>query len=485
MARPANAIRLARRALASQHWAVAQGSSAETTAPRQRTEPCSRFKLHSRNGISRLSRKQLLQLGVATFLLLATFYFSRGLFQKEQGIQWPKSVAQLSAEIASAEFFRLYWQRPIPLQGQAPATFSAQERDLDPATCGSCHPRQYADWQDSLHSRAMGPGPWGQIIDLTTSAPSEAIFCMTCHAPLTEQIPVVANASAEGEFVPNENFDARLQLRGITCAACHLRNHRRFGPPKGEKPSGDYPGSMANHGGAQRTANFEKAEFCKDCHQFDPENTLLINGKPLQDTYREWQNSRWARDGVPCQECHMSGRRHLWKGIHDKEWVKGGVQFKAALQPAGANGQSLELTATVINSAVGHKFPTYTTPKVFVRAALLDGDAKPVAATQQERTIGWDTRYVDGEWKEFFDTRILPGESFTANFNWKRLAAAKQARIWVEVHPDHFYHVHFYPAHLQRTDLSAKGRKLIEQALDESGKSPYVLFEQFLPLETQ
>ncbi len=40
--------------------------------------------------------------------------------------------------------------------------------------------------------------------------------------------------------------------------------------------------------------------------------------------------------------------------------------------PAG----TIEVEVKVTNAAVGHKFPTYVTPKVFVRAALhgKDGD---------------------------------------------------------------------------------------------------------------
>lgn len=240
---------------------------------------------------------------------------------------------------------------------------------------------------------------------------------------------------------------------------------------------------MPNHSGVKRTPFFEKAEFCKDCHQFDPENSLLVNGKPLQDTYREWQNSMWAKDGVACQDCHMSNRRHLWKGIHDKEWVRGGVQIKTELKgPNPSNEKSITAAVEVVNAAVGHKFPTYTTPKVFVRAALLDSRNKPLPGTQLERVIGWDARFVDGEWKEFFDTRIAPGKTFATTFQWKLLHDAAQVRVWLEVHPDHFYHVYFYPAHLQRADLSAEGRKLIERALDESGKTPYVLFEEIQPL---
>lgn len=180
----------------------------------------------------------------------------------------------------------------------------------------------------------------------------------------------------------------------------------------------------------------------------------------------------------------MSNRRHHWKGIHDRDWVKGGVRIEAHLRKDTAtSGSPLELSVEVTNAAVGHKFPTYITPKVFVRAELLDNSGKVLPGTNQERTIGWDARFDGREWKEFFDTRIPPGEKSQNNFKWTRPALAKQVRTWVEVHPDHFYHVHFYPAYLKGNHLSPDGRKLIEKALKDSGSSSYMLFEELILLD--
>lgn len=176
----------------------------------------------------------------------------------------------------------------------------------------------------------------------------------------------------------------------------------------------------------------------------------------------------------------MPQRRHLWRGIHDAEWVKGGVRVEEKLDKAPGE---LRLTLDVFNAAVGHKFPTYITPKVFVRAALLDGGGKKLAESQQEAVIGWDARFEGGEWVEYFDTRIPPGEKFRHTFRWTALSEAAQVRVWIEVHPDHFYHVHFYPAYLQRSDLSPQGRKLIQKALEESGRTPYTLFEKLIALQ--
>ncbi|MEK6602447.1 MAG: ammonia-forming cytochrome c nitrite reductase subunit c552 [Candidatus Binatota bacterium] len=413
-------------------------------------------------------------------LLLAVRFFlppgrEEGLFERP-----------FSRDREMEEFFKSYWRRPIAVQGSPPPTFTAKEASLRPEACGSCHAQQYKDWKKSLHSRAMGPGPWGQIVDFIQSDPGQAILCMSCHAPLSEQIPLLAEVAAGNEktYTKNPHFDPHLQLEGITCAACHVRQQQRFGPPRAEGASSTtYPAGMPGHGGAQRTPYFERAEFCKDCHQFDPDNSLLLNGKPLQDTYREWRNSIWGKGEASCQECHMPQRRHLWRGIHDPEWVKGGVRIEVQVKKAPLRpGDSLELAVAVVNAAVGHKFPTYITPKVFVRATLLDNSGRSLPGTRQEKIIGWDARFEDGRWKEYFDTRIPPGEKFQETFRWTPPPQAKEIRSWVEVHPDHFYHVHFYPEFLKSQDLTPKGRKLIEKALQDSGRTSYILFERIIPL---
>lgn len=429
-------------------------------------------------------RRAVILAGCALGILLIAFLSVRSHLHSPKVKPDPGS---LSVNQNLDDFFRVYWQRPIPLQGPAPSAFTDKEASLTPEACGSCHAQQYADWKESLHSKAMGPGPWGQIVDLAHNSPEEAIQCMTCHAPLSEQSPLVAKAS-NGEretYEKNPYFDSQLQLRGITCAACHVRQHRRFGPSKAEGAAATkYPAGMSNHGGVQRTPYFEKAEFCKDCHQFDPENSVLVNGKPMQDTYREWKDSIWGQGEAACQDCHMPGRRHFWKGIHDREWVKEGVRIDAELKTAGSvPGNPVELSVGITNAAVGHKFPTYSTPKIFIRVALLNDRGRVVQGTMQEKIIGWDVRFEGGEWKERFDTRIPPGEKAESIFRWAVPIEAKKIRAWVEVHPDHFYHNHFYPAYLQDNSNSAEGRRLIQKALEESGRTSYVLFEKDVQLD--
>ena len=85
--------------------------------------------------------------------------------------------------------------------------------------------------------------------------------------------------------------------------------------------------------------------------------------------------------------------------------------------------------------------------------------------------------------KEYFDTRIPPGGKSQNTFRWTLSTQAKKIRAWIEVHPDHFYYAHFYPTHLKSQDLIPEGRKLIEKAYQDSGRTSYTLFEKIFPLD--
>ena len=69
----------------------------------------------------------------------------------------------------------------------------------------------------------------GQLVEMFETAPGDALGCLTCHAPLAEQRPLVREP---GGHVTNPAFDPALQSRGLVCAGCHVRAHERFGPPR-------------------------------------------------------------------------------------------------------------------------------------------------------------------------------------------------------------------------------------------------------------
>jgi len=322
----------------------------------------------------------------------------------------------------------------------------------------------------------MGPGVLGQLVDLLEQNPEDALFCQTCHAPLTEQLPKIQPAGSGGNIEDNPSYQASLREQGLVCAACHVRQHQRFGPPK--RPDAPSSPPVVPHGGVTQTAAFLRSEFCMGCHQFEADG-FALNGKLLENTYQEWKASRYAKDGVQCQDCHMPDRRHLWRGIHDPEMVKSGVHIELAIKkPTYRPGETLHATLQLTNSGVGHYFPTYVTPRVVVRFELLDQDGKSLSKTAKEAVIGRDVP-LDLS-RELFDTRIPPGATFTINYTQKIPRAGRTLRATVTVEPDHFY-TEFFQANLANGQMG-KGRAQLQQALRHTQESPFVIFEHQVPL---
>src|SRR5881396_2402361 len=294
------------------------------------------------------------------------------------------AAGALGARAESVEsFVARHWRVPLAAQGPPPARFTPLEASLGPEACGTCHPAQLADWRTSTHAAAMGPGVAGQLAELLVREPAAALACQNCHAPLAEQAPLVPGALAR-----NPAFDPALRARGIPCAACHVRGHERFGPPRRDGSlAAAAPRETLPHGGVTRTPAYLASEFCRGCHQFGPEGYAL-NGTLLENTYAEWKASRFAAAGVQCQDCHMPDRRHLWRGIHDADMVRSGLTIAVeggARRPRP--GETFSATLTVESTRVGHAFPTYVTPRVVLRGELIDAEGAGVPGSRRERVI--------------------------------------------------------------------------------------------------
>lgn len=376
-------------------------------------------------------------------------------------------------------------------------TDTASRLNLSPESCGECHRRQYEDWSHSVHGRSMGPGVIGQLIGFS---PKEDASCRLCHAPLERQQPYLfdeAAAPLENEDPAslewpvertqeriyaskherkNPAYDARLARQGIVCAACHVRDGIVYAPP----PDLSKPRRQAPHP-VRHTPYFESAEFCRACHQFSPDD--VINGKPLENTYAEWRYSTWAAQSVTCQKCHMPGRAHRWKGIHDPDQVGLGllVRFNAAATKSGVSG-----ALSILSANVGHFFPTYVTPRVVASVVLVDSHGAPIFGTLREGVISREVILTTDERREIRDSRLAPGDTFVLPYRVKwpgifspRVEAAA-IRAEVTVYPDHFYTGLF--EELLDDDLDSEARQKILQAHANSKRSPFTVFSHTIPL---
>lgn len=336
---------------------------------------------------------------------------------------------------------------------------------LYPEKCAKCHLSQYEEWKGALHSKSAGPGLLAQLDP--KADPQTAGSCYYCHAPLVVQSEVIA-----GENAPNGSFDEKLKLSGVSCAVCHVRDGGVFGPAS-LNPGGFKIGVKADHVSLQKEF-FEKAEFCAACHQlyegFD------LNGKLLVNTYAEWKESEYGKNGVTCQNCHMPGRRHLFRGIHDPEMVKSGVKIEVERTAQGAHiGAKLRIT----NSGVGHYFPTYATPLVVIKGFLIDAKGNVLRGTSKEASIG---RKVNLDLsKEIFDTRIAPHKSYEFDYVVKRPVKGGMLVFEVMVFPDEFYN-RFFKNAVKNHDPAMKKAEL-EEALKNTSGSGYLLFKKAIPLK--
>jgi Cytochrome c554 and c-prime len=364
-------------------------------------------------------------------------------------------------------FLDRHWRRPIAPQGTPPADFSPLEASLAPQSCGTCHPAQLSDWRTTLHASAMGPGVTGQLVELWRNEPESARQCLRCHAPLAEQQP-------DNRAI----FDPSLQREGVVCAGCHVREHARFGPPRREQPAQSSPPTpRLPHGGAMRTPAFTASEFCSSCHQFDSDG-FALNGKLLENTYEEWKASPAAGRGMQCQGCHMPDRRHLFRGIHDPEMVRSAVAVSVVTQRRRHKaGDDVAARITLTTPGVGHHFPTYVTPRVVVRAALVDSAGREVPGTAEERVIARDVS-LDLS-RELSDTRLPAGGRFVLDYRRRVERAGLRLRVRVTVYPDHFY-TEFFESLL--SSGAGRGKAEIQKALEATRRSAFELYRRDIPL---
>ncbi len=375
-----------------------------------------------------------------------------------------------------SRFLAQHWIYPLAPEGPPPKGYSALTGSLSPQSCGECHQQQYEDWRTSLHSRAIGPGLLWQFRIMSQT---QANRCMRCHAPLAEQ-----KALAAMEFgwpdrpstPPPAYVGQQLFHQGLTCAACHVRRQHRFGPPPSPgMPAGNTPGLP--HDGFTATPAFQHSRFCATCHQSPPWGRSL-DGKPFENTYAEWRASRFAHEHVTCQTCHMPDRRHLWRGIHDPAMVRQGLRI--SLRVTRVDHHMAEARAVIRSVHIGHDFPTYLVPKVYVTLyAVGPGgrDAREIARQTIGRSVNLRLTH------EYFDTRIPPGG---ASVLAARLALAPRPatkiRLRIEVSPGAhyerlFHHELLHPEHYDKATLS-----LLRQAFAQVVAARYQLVNLTVPI---
>jgi hypothetical protein len=246
--------------------------------------------------------------------------------------------------------------------------------------CGSCHVDVYQQWQTSNHSRAATDPVFWQFFqqavrDLSRSA---SALCLTCHLPVAtvvKEVPLTGPLSFPLKLSP-------VAKEGVTCDFCHtISGNENLGkgisvgayryPRKGNTDIkyGFHTDASNPHHGTEVSTFLQSPQFCGICHKF----THPVFQQTWQDTYAEWENSPYAKEGRPCQDCHMPqyvGRSatdgaertdlhaHVFPG-GPSEMVKKTATINLWAEVKQKSGNSdVIVKALVTNVGSGHLMPT-------------------------------------------------------------------------------------------------------------------------------
>ncbi len=313
--------------------------------------------------------------------------------------------------------------------------------DFSPAEkCGSCHVEIYQQWQTSNHSRSATDPVYWQFFqqaarDLTIPA---SHLCLTCHLPVAtvvKEIPRTGPLSFPLKLSP-------VAKEGVICDFCHtISGNENLGkgisvgayryPRKGNtdiKYGVHTDASTPNHG-TEVSRFLQSAEFCGICHKF----THPVLEQTWQDTYAEWENSPYAKEGRRCQDCHMpqyAGRSatdgtertdlhaHVFPGGHS-EMVKKVATVTLWAQVKQKSGNSnVIVKALVTNAGSGHLMPTGIPGIRQMWLEVVVKNAKGVEVSAKKAPFEIELLGPDGNptmfWKAVRigkDTRIAPRKS--------------------------------------------------------------------------
>jgi nitrate/TMAO reductase-like tetraheme cytochrome c subunit len=226
---------------------------------------------------------------------------------------------------------------PNPLPENNPHAKALADTQYPSAkVCGECHPNQYKQWSNSSHAYASVSPMFNKFEQKINDLASGTInsFCVRCHSS-------VGTALAERRDIAWWDRGAAAK-EGITCVTCHRAGEvygktnaaRRIAPGTIHEPvfgpfdttgglkaisaargyqilvSPDQPNRpdeadgtkwIRMHQAAVQSDVIKRSEFCISCHQVQ-----VHPGIKLETVWEEYRASPAAREGITCQNCHMS-----------------------------------------------------------------------------------------------------------------------------------------------------------------------------------
>ncbi|MDF1534010.1 MAG: multiheme c-type cytochrome [Methanosarcinaceae archaeon] len=290
----------------------------------------------------------------------------------------------------------------------AAGSLSSNQFERD-AKCAGCHGIIHFQWEGGMHSLAeLDPfyKKEAEMASIDTDGLTDT-YCARCHTP----IGVVS-----GELPPVDGSKlSDIAKRGVQCDFCHTVsgsagiNNAKFILTPGETKWGPFSDAESPYHLTEFSDLHTKAEFCGMCHDVNhPTNDL-----PLEATYTEWKEGPYSKEGVQCQDCHMTpgitqfeanpgksasmgpkrdhifthyavgGNAFITDIIGDKthrDMAIERLQSAATLvvdAPASAEaGETVTVNVSITNSGAGHMLPTGLTNmrEMWLVVIATDGD---------------------------------------------------------------------------------------------------------------
>jgi hypothetical protein len=286
-------------------------------------------------------------------------------------------------------------------------------------SCSKCHDKIYKQWKSNRHANssknplflnmyngthAVGFKGWapGYKIDFPTAEGN----CASCHAPGS----AIYNPLNTEMTLLDRKKDAN-----VNCIFCHNTKAISL-DSEGKKPgihsiqlssqflnsSVDSNITCLNEQFSQKSSLLKKSILCAPCHN------ARFRDTPIYETYTEWSNSEYAKQGVECQACHMSKNisninarafntlptnnkisvsHNLW-GPNDDKFL-----FSSAKVEMDANVSSdfITVCTKVTNVGAGHFLPTGSPLRnliLLVSAGDLSGKSLPYLGSEKVPTFG-------------------------------------------------------------------------------------------------
>jgi hypothetical protein len=193
-----------------------------------------------------------------------------------------------------------------------PSTYVDRDALLDPETCATCHPNQYAEWAGSMHAYASDDP---LFLAMNARGQREAgigTFCVKCHAPMA----VRTGSTSDGLNLA----ELPAKLKGVTCFFCHSvsdvqgTHDNPLVLASDDVLRGEYDDPVPNRVHRSTGSKLhdrdraESATLCGACHDI-----VNQHGAHIERTFAEWQASVFSQPdvGTTCGQCHMDQSTNL------------------------------------------------------------------------------------------------------------------------------------------------------------------------------